>query len=103
MLSANTVTASFNEKLLLSNGLSISPIKGPGDATGQPRSLRDAVLSISNEKDLNDFLLTQYSRMPPNKGEPRYERHPVSCARLQMLRCRTAREGSPADTTMIGA
>ena len=94
MPSANIVTASFNEKLLLSNGLSISPIKGPGDATGQPRSLRDAVLSISNEKDLNDFLLTQYSRMPPNKGEPRYERHPVSLREAPDMACRTARKVS---------
>jgi len=74
------VVASFNEKLLLSNGLSISPIKGQGqEGAGQPRSLRESILSINNEKDMNDFVLAQYSRMPPNKGEPKYERNPVSC------------------------
>lgn len=72
--------ASFNEKLLLSNGLSISPLKGQkGQQPGQSdaRSLREIVLAINSESDLNDFLSASHSKMPPRAGEPRYERHPV--------------------------
>ncbi|WYZ45556.1 hypothetical protein EsH8_VIII_000872 [Colletotrichum jinshuiense] len=67
--------ASFNEKLLLSNGLSISPIKSQG--SGGPRSLREAVLSIDNEKDLHDYLTSHHSRLPPNNGEVKYEKNPI--------------------------
>ncbi|KAK3371936.1 RhoGAP-domain-containing protein [Podospora didyma] len=65
--------ASFNEKLLLSNGLSISPLKNGPDA----RSLRECVSAINNEKDLNDYISSHYSRMPPKTGPPKYERNPV--------------------------
>lgn len=72
--------ASFNEKLLLSNGLSISPLKAQkGQQQGQSdaRSLREIVLAINSESDLNDFLSANHSKVPPRSGEPRYERHPV--------------------------
>ncbi|KAK3335473.1 hypothetical protein B0T19DRAFT_9510 [Cercophora scortea] len=65
--------ASFNEKLLLSNGLSISPLKNGPEA----RSLRECVLAIDNEKDLNDFLSNHHARLPPKTGEPKYERNPL--------------------------
>ncbi|KAL1843274.1 hypothetical protein VTJ49DRAFT_2383 [Mycothermus thermophilus] len=63
--------ASFNEKLVLSNGLSLSPLK----QTPEARSLRETVLSIDNEKDLNDYLCGQYVRLPPRTGPPKYERN----------------------------
>ncbi|OLN86092.1 putative Rho-GTPase-activating protein 7 [Colletotrichum chlorophyti] len=66
--------ASFNEKLLLSNGLSISPIKGQ---SGGQRSLREAVMSINNEKDLHDYLSSHHSKLPPNYGEVKYEKNPI--------------------------
>lgn len=76
---ANSVTANFNEKLLLSNGLSVSPINGPGgESSAQPRSLRQAVSSINNDKDLNDFITSQHRNMQHNVGEIKYERNPVS-------------------------
>ncbi|KAK3355254.1 hypothetical protein B0H65DRAFT_41108 [Neurospora tetraspora] len=63
--------ASFNEKLLLSNGLSISPLKhGP-----EARSLRECVQAIDNDKDLDTYLLGQYPRLPPRTGEPKYEKN----------------------------
>ncbi|KAI9163404.1 RHO GTPase-activating protein RGD1 [Paramyrothecium foliicola] len=68
--------AAFNEKLLLSNGLIISPLRGPG-AESQPRSLRQAVASINNDKDLNDYVASHHLKMAPNTGEVKYERHPV--------------------------
>ncbi|KAK3997021.1 hypothetical protein QBC44DRAFT_317152 [Cladorrhinum sp. PSN332] len=65
--------ASFNEKLVLSNGLSISPLKN-GTET---RSLRECILAIENEKDLNDYVASQHSRMPPKTTPPKYERNPL--------------------------
>ncbi|KAH8886809.1 putative GTPase-activating protein [Thozetella sp. PMI_491] len=66
--------ASFNEKLLLSNGLSISPLKnGHGDA----RSLRECILAINNDRDLSDYVSAYYKQLPPRTGEPKYERNPV--------------------------
>lgn len=69
--------ASFNEKLLLSNGLCISPIKN-GDGPQQTRSLREATADIDNEKDLNEYLMALHPKVPLGHGEPKYERHPVS-------------------------
>ncbi|KAF4124567.1 Rho GTPase-activating protein RGD1 [Geosmithia morbida] len=70
--------AAFNEKLLLSNGLSISPIKTPGsDSHPIPRSLRHAVMSIDDESDLNYFVGTHQTKVPPRTGEVKYERNPV--------------------------
>jgi hypothetical protein len=68
--------AAFNEKLLLSNGLIISPLKGPG-AESQPRSLRLAVASINNERDLDEFVASHHSKRAPYTGEVKYERNPV--------------------------
>lgn len=66
--------ASFNEKLLLSNGLSISPLKEqPGDS----RSLREVIFAIDNDKDLNGFLSAHYKQLPPRAGELKYERNPI--------------------------
>ncbi|KAF4442538.1 hypothetical protein F53441_11715 [Fusarium austroafricanum] len=70
--------ASFNERLLLSNGLSVSPIQGPGgQGSASQRSLRQAASSIDNEKDLNDYVTAQYRSVPPNTGEIKYERNPA--------------------------
>ncbi|KAL2126773.1 hypothetical protein VTI74DRAFT_273 [Chaetomium olivicolor] len=65
--------ASFNEKLVLSNGLSISPLK-PGS---ESRSLRESILAIDNDKDLNDYLSSQHPKLQPRTGLPKYERNPL--------------------------
>ncbi|OAA60412.1 Rho GTPase activator [Niveomyces insectorum RCEF 264] len=67
--------ASFSEKLLLSNGLSISPIKSAQKPNAS--SLREVVTSIDTERDLNNYLAGFHSRVPPKTGEPKYERHAV--------------------------
>ncbi len=73
MLTGN-LTASFNEKLVLSNGLSISPLK----QSGESRSLRESILAINNEKDLSDYLSNQHSKLPPRTGPAKYEKNHVS-------------------------
>lgn len=75
--------AAFNEKLLLGNGLIVSPFKTQGaEGAGQPRSLRQAVAAIDNEKDLNDFVAGQHARIQPYT-EVKYERNPV-CSVVQL-------------------
>jgi hypothetical protein len=59
---------------VLSNGLSISPLKQSAEA----RSLRESVLAIDNDKDLNEYLSSQYSKLPPRTGPAKYERNHVS-------------------------
>lgn len=73
----NTCIAAFNEKLLLGNGLIVYPFKNqPGETTPQPRSLRQAVSSINNDRDLNEFVVAQHSKVLPT-SEVKYEKNPL--------------------------
>ncbi|OBT99219.1 hypothetical protein VE01_02590 [Pseudogymnoascus verrucosus] len=70
--------AAFNEKLLLHNGMSVSPLKDQAGEGGKTtRSLREAILDINNEGDLNYFIASHSSQVPPRPAEIKYERHPV--------------------------
>ncbi|PNY24557.1 RHO GTPase-activating protein RGD1 [Tolypocladium capitatum] len=69
--------AAFNEKLLLGNGLIVSPFKSPGgENVSRPRSLRQAVAAIDNVRDLNEFVAAQHAKVRPNY-EVKYERNPI--------------------------
>ncbi|CAL3968072.1 unnamed protein product [Diplocarpon coronariae] len=68
--------ASFNEKLLLSNGLNVSPLKGI-ESGNQPRSLREAVYAIDNEKDYSNYVSSFASKVPVRTSEIKYEKNPV--------------------------
>ncbi|KAI9769425.1 MAG: hypothetical protein M1840_004127 [Geoglossum simile] len=70
--------ASFNEKLLLNNGLTISPINPPAGTNPESRSLRDLVYSVDNEKDLKGYLMSFSSKVQPKAAEIKYERHPAT-------------------------
>ncbi|MCJ1230302.1 hypothetical protein MMC12_006974 [Toensbergia leucococca] len=70
--------ASFNEKLLLSNGLCVSPLKGHSNGQGpQGRSLRDVVYQIDNERDLENYVTSFTSKVGHKPTDIRYERHPT--------------------------
>ncbi|KAI1749280.1 hypothetical protein F4782DRAFT_533568 [Xylaria castorea] len=69
--------ASFNEKLLLSNGLVISPLRNAASQSQYSHSLKEVVHSIDNVKDLEDFITSFHSKLPPKTSEPKYERNPV--------------------------
>ncbi|CAP67607.1 uncharacterized protein PODANS_1_15000 [Podospora anserina S mat+] len=73
--------ASFNEKLVLSNGLSISPLKNGSEG----RSLRESILSIDNDKDLNDYLASQHAKVPPKASLPQYEHNQLIDASTRAL------------------
>ena len=74
MVSNMFFAASFNEKLVLSNGLSISPLKKEGN---EGKSLRECILAIDNEKDLSDYLTSHHPRLQPKTGLPKYEKNHV--------------------------
>ena len=76
--------ATFNERLLLNNGLSVSPLNAPGSSGPQPRSLREVVQQIDNEKDLSNYIVS-YSSKVPSVNEIRYQRHPVSSITMSGL------------------
>lgn len=69
--------ASFNEKLLLGNGLCVSPLKGQNIDEGQ-RSLRDVLNQIDNAKDLHNHLLSFSGKTGIKPIDFKYERNPVS-------------------------
>ncbi|CAJ2504354.1 Uu.00g117480.m01.CDS01 [Anthostomella pinea] len=69
--------ASFNEKILLSNGLVISPLKNATLPGQHSRSLKEVIRAIDNRKDLEDYLLSFHSKLPATTSEPKYERNPV--------------------------
>lgn len=76
--------AFFNEKLLLKNGLCISPLSTQNDS-GQARSLRGIVQSIENGRDLNDYLASHASKLGPKPTEIRYQPHPVRLSRYGLM------------------
>ncbi|KAL9125257.1 MAG: hypothetical protein Q9217_005515, partial [Psora testacea] len=67
--------ASYNERLLLGNGLCVSPLQGQQN-NQSPRSLRDVVSQIDNTKDLKAYVANFASKVG-NAGDIRYERHPT--------------------------
>lgn len=76
-ISLTLATASFNEKLLLSNGLNVSPLKG-SEAGSQSRSLREVVHAIDNEQDLGTYIGSFAVKVPKTIMDIKYEKHPVS-------------------------
>ncbi|KAF1980921.1 RhoGAP-domain-containing protein [Aulographum hederae CBS 113979] len=66
--------AAFNEKLLLGNGILVSPLQ---DGEPKQRSLRDIIAQVDNDKDLNEHLLAEKSKVPHRKPEIKYEKHPT--------------------------
>jgi hypothetical protein len=74
--------ASFNEKLLLGNGLAVSPLT-EGDAPSSQKSLRELVIEIDNEKDFNNYISSHISKVPPTLSEIKYEKHPTLAPKQQ--------------------
>lgn len=77
--------ASFNEKLLLSNGLVISPLKNAALPNQHSRSLKEVIQGIDNNQDFESHIKGFYSQVTHKGSEPKYERNPV---RLQRPLCR---------------
>ena len=71
---------------MLSNGLNISPIKG-NEGVNQPRSLREAVYAIDNEKDFSNYISSYGSKVPPKSLDIKYERNAVSLIEFEFGHC----------------
>ncbi|OQE16827.1 hypothetical protein PENFLA_c026G08460 [Penicillium flavigenum] len=68
--------ATFNEKLLLGQGLCVNPLKTDG-ALG-PKSLADVIRQVDNQKDLHEFILSHEGNPGAVASEQvKYERHPT--------------------------
>ncbi|KJZ75765.1 hypothetical protein HIM_04922 [Hirsutella minnesotensis 3608] len=87
--------AASNEKLLLGDGLIVSPQTGlPGSTSTQARSLRDAVAAIDNKRDLDEYLAAHFSKIQP-KAEIKYERNPILNPPQQQHQQATAFKATP--------
>ncbi len=77
--------ASVNEKLLLGNGLCVSPLKSqPNGVTSESRSLREVAHNIDNEKDFRDYILTFSNKAGTRTSEIKYEKHPALASPKQV-------------------
>jgi hypothetical protein len=74
--------ATFNEKLLLGNGLAVSPLSDNNVPSAQ-KSLRELVIEIDNEKDFNNFIASHSGKVPPTPSEIKYEKHPTLAPKQQ--------------------
>ncbi|CAI7669056.1 unnamed protein product [Penicillium bialowiezense] len=73
--------ATFSEKLLLGQGLCVSPLKTEDGSLG-PKSLAHVVRQVDNQKDLHEFILSHEGNPGAVASEQiQYERHPV-CRRI---------------------
>jgi len=90
--------ATFNEKLLLGNGLAVSPLTGDNSTQ---RSLRDVILEIDNDKDLHQHLGGLAGRIPPRLSEINYEKHPTLAPKTQQPTDRSMSTSGPAQLPPI--
>lgn len=91
--------ATFNEKLLLGNGLAISPLQ---DGSTTQRSLRDLVLDIDNEKDFTSHIASfshSVKPRPKDVSDIKYEKHPVLAPKSQAVRQPTLTQPPSAQPT----
>ncbi|KAI5203924.1 RhoGAP-domain-containing protein [Aureobasidium subglaciale] len=69
--------ASFNEKLLLGNGIAVSPLPPTDSSAAVQHSLRDIVLKIDNKADFDNYLTGHVSKIPSKTSDIKYEQHPT--------------------------
>ncbi|KAL4924930.1 putative Rho GTPase activator (Rgd1) [Aspergillus undulatus] len=67
----------FNEKLLLGQGLSINPLKD-GETGATSKSLREVIQQIDNQKDYHDYVLShEFAPGAITQEQIQYHRHPT--------------------------
>lgn len=75
--------ATFNERLLLGNGLLISPLN---DANGpQQKSMRELVSEIDNDNDFSSYVRSFSGKIPGRGNDLEYKKHPVRSATVISL------------------
>ena len=93
--------AMINEKLLLGNGLVVSPMKSSNTSSG--KSLREVAQGIDQNRDFEDFVLG-FSDRVPNTPQNTYEQHPVmtQSKQQQPFSATPAPYGQPEQNTDYG-
>lgn len=77
--------ASANEKLLLNNGLCVSPLKSQSNgASSGPRSLREIAQQVNNQKDLEEYILGFSNKAGTRPPEIKYVKHPALASPKQV-------------------
>ncbi|KAF2718131.1 RhoGAP-domain-containing protein [Polychaeton citri CBS 116435] len=75
--------ATFNEKLLLGNGLVVSPLPTEDNLAGRQRSMRDLVYDIDNDRDFHNYVSSHANKIPARPSEIKYEQHPTLAPKTQ--------------------
>ena len=73
--------ATFNEKLLLGNGLAVTPLTDK-DTAGSQRSMRDVIYEIDNDTDFHSYIRGHMSKVV-RPSEIKYEQHPTLMPKTQ--------------------
>ncbi|KAK3670682.1 Rho GTPase-activating protein [Recurvomyces mirabilis] len=84
--------ATFNEKLLLGNGLAVSPLTAE---SGTHKSLRDVITDIDNEKDFHSFVGSHVNKIPARPSEIKYEPHHTLASKTQQPTSRSVSTNAP--------
>lgn len=78
--------ANFNEKLLVGNGMIVSPVKNDAtDNVGESLSMREMVQQIDNERDFQTYVTSHTNNVPSKPADIQYEKHPVCDNRRHTL------------------
>ncbi|EEQ90838.2 rho GTPase activator [Blastomyces dermatitidis ER-3] len=90
--------ATFTEKLLLGNGLCVSPLKNGVNANAAGfKSLREVASEVDDEKDFKSFVLSHASKIGSGSTEIKYEKHPtLATPPPQPAPIQTVNQPSPA-------
>ncbi|KAF2034419.1 RhoGAP-domain-containing protein [Setomelanomma holmii] len=72
--------ASFNEKLVVTNGQVVSPQPLKGSSVQPPPSVNQLVYQINNEKDFDEYVLKHAAKAPIVKSELQYVKHPTQAS-----------------------
>lgn len=73
--------ATFNEKLLLGNGLAVTPLTDK-DTAGSQRSMRDVIYEIDNDTDFHSYMRGHTSKVV-RPSEIKYEQHSTLLPKTQ--------------------
>ncbi|KAF9698715.1 hypothetical protein EKO04_002798 [Ascochyta lentis] len=69
--------ASFNEKLVVNNGQVVSPQPLKGSTAQTSPSVNQLIYQINNDKDFDDYILKNASKVSAVKPELQYVKHPT--------------------------
>jgi hypothetical protein len=85
--------ASLNEKLVVKSGQVVSPQPLKGSTAHPPPSINHLIYQINNDKDFDDYILMNASKVPSAHSDLQYVKHPTQ----------TPNQSHPTPPSGIGA